>query len=250
MMGEFAEGKNVLEKALQNAREINDRFLIGWVELSHSALSYFEGDEGTTIDRGLEAIKCFEDTGSKFILGLAWAWLGAGYYFHGEYETAREHADKGLRIQEKAGMPSLTGWSSWQLGMILRATGDLDRARECADMSLSLAKEHKMKSIEGVAWMLLGSVAGKADPACIDEAQHDILHGISICKEINARSSYAMGYLLSGELFADAGRMEEARENLMKAESLYVEMEITPESYWLKRTQEALRILKKGNEIM
>jgi class 3 adenylate cyclase/tetratricopeptide (TPR) repeat protein len=244
MMGEFAEGKNILEKALQNAREINDRFLIGWVELSHSALSYFEGDEGSTIDRGLEAIKCFEDTGSKFILGLAWAWLSAGYYFHGVYETAREHADKGLRIQEKAGMPSLTGWSSWQLGMIFRATGDLDRARECADTSLSLAKEHKMKSIEGVAWMLLGIVAGKADPACIDEAQHDILHGISICKEINARSSYAMGYLLSGELFADAGRKEEARENLKKAEALYLEMKVTPKSYWLKRTQEVLAKLE------
>ena len=43
-----------------------------------------------------------------------------------------------------------------------------------------------------------------------------------------------------GELFADAGKKGEALENLKKAEELYQEMKVTPQSHWLARTREAL----------
>jgi len=52
-----------------------------------------------------------------------------------------------------------------------------------------------------------------------------------------------MGYLLLGEFFVSAGRKEEALENLKKAEALYLEMEVTPKSYWLTRTKDALKKL-------
>jgi hypothetical protein len=39
------------------------------------------------------------------------------------------------------------------------------------------------------------------------------------------------------------GRKEEASEIMMKAEALYREMEITPQSHWLKRTKDALKQL-------
>jgi len=41
--------------------------------------------------------------------------------------------------------------------------------------------------------------------------------------------------------------MEEARENLKQAEAMYLEMKVTPKSYWLKRTQEALAKLESTN---
>ena len=58
--------------------------------------------------------------------------------------------------------------------MILCAAGDLMRARECAEKSLKLAQEYKIKNCEGMAWILLGTLKGKMDPACIDEAQQQI----------------------------------------------------------------------------
>jgi tetratricopeptide (TPR) repeat protein len=124
--------------------------------------------------------------------------------------------------------------------MTLPAAGDLKRANECAEVSLKLAQEHKIRNLEGIAWILLGSLKGKIDPARIDEAQHQIRKGITIVEELRQKALSAIGYLLSGELFADAGRNEEAQEDLKKAESLYLEMKVTPKSYWLKRTQEAL----------
>ena len=52
-----------------------------------------------------------------------------------------------------------------------------------------------------------------------------------------------MGYLHLGEFLANAGRKEEALESLKKAEALYREMEIIPQSYWLTRTKDALKKL-------
>jgi tetratricopeptide (TPR) repeat protein len=85
---------------------------------------------------------------------------------------------------------------------------------------------------------------GKTESAQVDEAQRLMQKGISILEEREARALYAQGYHFLGELFADAGRREEALENLKKAERLYQEMGVTPMSHWLKRTQEALAKLK------
>ena len=243
-LGEFAEGKIVLEKGLRNAWEINDRFITGWVELSYSILSYFEGDGDSVVDHAQKSIKCFEDSGAEVQVGITWSFLGAGYYLRGEYDKAIDPAEKGLKLAIESGLPFTVSWCYSNLAMIFRAAGDLKHARECAERSIKLAQEHKIKNCEGVAWMLLGSIKGKMDPARIDEAQQHIGHGISIVEELRQKSCYALGYLLSGELFVEAGRKEEALENLKKAESFYLEMKVTPKSYWLKRTREALAKLE------
>ena len=244
MLGEFAEGKIVLEKGLQNALGINDRHMTGFVELSHSVLSYWEGNGDSSVDHARKAIKYFEEAGAELFVGTAWTWLGGGYYLRGEYETAIENADKGLKIQEKVGVPMFIAWCSWHLAMILCVAGDLMRAREYAEKSLKLAQEHKIKPCEGATWVLLGSLKGKMDTACTDEANCLIRKGITIVEELRQRPFSAFGYLLSGELFADAGRKEEALENLKKAEAMHLEMKATPQSYWLRRTQEALAKLE------
>jgi len=243
-LGEYAEGKTVLEKGLQNAWEINDKFITGFMEHCHSILSSSEGDGDSTIDHARKAIMCFEEAGSEFIVGIAWVMLGSGYYLRGQYETAKEHADKGFSIQDKIGIPYMTAWCSWWLAMIFCATGDLMCAKGCVEKALMLAQEHKIKNCEGHAWMLLGSLKGKMDPARIDEAQNQIRNGITILEELRQKAISAIGYLYLGELFNDAGRNEEALKNLKKAEGLHLEMKVTSKSYWLKRTQEALAKLE------
>ncbi|MGO9145799.1 MAG: adenylate/guanylate cyclase domain-containing protein [Desulfomonilia bacterium] len=244
MLGEFVIGKIILEKGLQNAWKINNRPDIGWVEFCHCAFSCWEGDGDSAVDHGQKATKCLEEAGVEYLLGFAWSVLSLGYYFRGEHELARESADKGLKIQEKIGMPYFTAWCSWVLAFVLYAARDLMRANECAEKSLKLARELKMKHCEGVTLILLGCLKGKMDPTCIDEAHNQIRKGIMVVEELKQRPLSAIGYLRSGELFADAGRKEEALENLKKAEGLYLEMKVTPKSHWLKRTQEALAKLE------
>ena len=81
-------------------------------------------------------------------------------------------------------------------------------------------------------------------PAIIEQSQCQIRHGISILEDCKINGWCAVGYLHLGEFLASAGRKEEALENLKKAETLYQEMEVTPESHWLNRTKEAIARLR------
>jgi tetratricopeptide (TPR) repeat protein len=172
-----------------------------------------------------------------------WFTLGAGYYLRGEYEKAIDAGEKGLRLAKEIGMPFSVSWSYWHVAMMLRATGDLRRARECAEEALRISQECNGKSCEGVARVLLGCMVEETTPAIIKEAQHQIKYGFAILEELKLKSYSALGYLHLGKFLANAGQKEEAMESLKKAESLYQEMEITPESHWLTRTKDAIKKL-------
>jgi hypothetical protein len=58
-----------------------------------------------------------------------------------------------------------------------------------------------------------------------------------LLEELGQPLFYCWGYLCLGEVYADAGRPEEALENLKKAEGMYREMGM---DYWLGKAQEAL----------
>jgi tetratricopeptide (TPR) repeat protein len=217
---------------------------MGWVEHLYSVLFYYEGDANETIAHAEKAIRLFEETGNNFFAGNAWSVLGVGYYLRGNYTTAIQHIEKGIRIQKEEGVPTMLPYSYAFLASGYSAIGDLEHARRSAEEGLKVSQDVKTKAFEGCLWIQLGSIMGKAESAQVDEAQRIIQKGISILEEREARALYAQGYLFLGELFADAGRREEALENLKKAESLYQEMGVTPMSHWLKRTQEALAKLE------
>ncbi len=245
LLGKFEEGKDLLEKGLRNALEVtNDKWAMGWVEFNHSALSFFKGDSDATIYFAQQAIKHIEEASVNPILGSAWILLGGGYYLLGDFESAKNHSEKGLKVQKEVGVPVALPLHYWFLSLIHSALGDLEQARVCTEEGLRLAKNFNTRGYEGLLLIMLGSIKGKLDLTHMSEAQQQIRKGITILEELRLRPLSAIGYLLSGELFADAGRREEAMENLKKEEALYLEMEVTPKSYWLKRTQEALGIMK------
>ncbi len=239
-LGEFHEGKEILDKGLKIAQEIGDKYGVGWVEFMYSCVFYMEGDGSNTIRHALNAIQQFEESGADILMGLSWIMHGFGNHQLGDYNTAIDHAEKGLKLQKKVGAPFLTAWAYDHLAGIQLAAGNLIRAKECAEEALKSAGESKAKPCEGVGLIILGNIKGKEDPGHIDEAHQNIHGGIAMLEELEARPIYAQGYIFLGELLADVGRKEEALENLKKAESLYLEIKVTPKSYWLKRTQEAL----------
>jgi tetratricopeptide (TPR) repeat protein len=239
-MGRFREGTSVIEKGFQNACEVNDKFDMGFAQVMHTTVTYFAGYGDSTIAHAQEAIKTLEEAEISLTLESAWYMLGAGYYLCGEYEKAIGPGEKGLKLAKELCQPYFVSWSYWFLAMSFRAAGDLRRARECAEEALRISKECSSKYIEGLARILLGCMVEGMTPAIIEEAQHQIRQGISIVEGLKLKPLSAIGYLHLGEFFVDAGRKVEALESLKKAETMYREMEVTPESSWLKRTKQAL----------
>ena len=243
-MGKCNEVENMMNKGLKIAQECNDKYGMGYVEQMHSVTLYWEGDGSNIIDHAQRCIKYWEEGGVDIFIGLGWVALGAGYSLLGEYETAKAHVSKGLNIQKKVGQPFFTAWSYTAMAMTHFIEGDLVSAKECTEEALKHAQESESKNFVALSWILLGRISGETDSTNIDEAQRHILHGISILEDLGINLMSTIGYLHLGELFAYAGRRDEALENLKKAEAMYLEMKVTPKSYWLKRTQEALAKLE------
>ncbi|MCX5852735.1 MAG: AAA family ATPase [Deltaproteobacteria bacterium] len=242
-MGSFKEGTDVLEKGFQNACEVNDKFHMGFLQMMHSSVTYWAGHGDSTIAHAQKAIKIYEEAEISISLDIAWSMLGAGYYLCGEYEKAIDAGEKSLKLAKEFGMPFTVSFGYWLLAMTLRAAGDLGRARECAEEALKISRECSAKNVEGIARVLLGYMMEEMTPAIIEKAQRQIRHGIAILEELKSKPLSAVGYLHLGEFLANAGRKDEALESLKKAEALYREMEITPQNYWLTRTQDALKKL-------
>jgi tetratricopeptide (TPR) repeat protein len=243
-MGRFKEGVDVLEKGFRNACEVNDKFMMGVTQGMHSTIMYFAGYGDKTIALAQEAIKILEDADISMSLETAWWLLGGGYCFHGEYDKAIDAGEKSLKLAKEFGLPYLVSWSHWLLAMTLRVAGDLRRAKECAEETLRISQECSAKAQEGMAQVLLGCmVEEETAPTIIEEAQRQIRHGISILEDRKLKAMSAIGYLLLGEFLANAGRKEEAMQSLKTAETLYEEMEVTSESYWLTRTKDAMKKL-------
>ncbi|RPJ04604.1 MAG: hypothetical protein EHM36_09915 [Deltaproteobacteria bacterium] len=105
---------------------------------------------------------------------------------------------------------------------------------------MKLSQVSDAKLCEAVSRILLGCTAEKTDPTDFDAAHANILKGIFLLEERGALAFSAAGYLYLGEFLADAGRRSEAFESLKKAEAIYREIQVIPDSYWLARTREAL----------
>ena len=243
-MGRFKEGTDILEKGFRNACEVNDKFWMGVTQGMYASATHTAGYGNSTIAHAQEGIKILEEAEISFGLEVAWLELGGGYYLCGEYEKAIVSGEKALKLAKEVGVPLMIAWCYCFLAFALRAAGNLRRARECAEEALRISQECKAKAPEGVARVLLGSMVEEMTPAIIEEAEHQIRHGISIWEELKLKLWSPVGYLHLGEFLANAGRKEEAMESLKKAEALYQEMEITPESHWLTRTKDAMARLR------
>jgi predicted ATPase len=240
MAGSFDEGKAVFEQGRRNALQTDDRFGMGMLTGFHALFSYFEGDGYSTVDHSQEAFHYFEETAGLQWRGWAGMFLGTGYYLLGQYEIARNHGEEGLKASKEGGASIMLPINYNYLALISEALGDVRSAREYVEQALQLSQQYQSKAYEAWAWMVLGSIEGKADPTHIEAAAEHIRQGISIAEGTKAKAFSAQGYLFLGELFADAGRKEAALENLKKAEAMYLEMKVTPKSHWLARTREAL----------
>jgi class 3 adenylate cyclase/tetratricopeptide (TPR) repeat protein len=244
MLGHFEEAKIALEKGNRNAREFNDWFQLGMGMMNLCNIDLFKGDGTRMIAHARELIQYYEKGDTSLSSGVGWSLLGVGYFLQGDHLTARNYVEKGLSMQKESGMNLFVGYCEWFLSVILLEIGDLRMAREHCEESLRLAKEARARHIEGIAFMLLGAIAAKEDLSCYEVARNTIQQGLSILEELQLIPSFAWGCLFLGELYADAGLQTEALETFKKTESLYLNMRVPRQSYWLTRIEDTMKKLR------
>jgi len=244
--GNVEEGIDIIEKGFRVACEVNDKWGMAFARVLTSSVMDAAGYVKRMIMHAREAIRICEEAELSVLLDSGYMTLGKGHYYCGENDKAIEVGEKALRLSKESGTPYpyVRAWCYLNLAGAFESDGDRERAREYAKEALGVSQESSNKGAEGLACILLGCLTEEMTLAAIEKALNQIRHGISILEDYELELFRAAGYLLLGEFLIDADRKEEALESLRKAESLYQEMKITSESYWLARTQDALRKLE------
>ncbi|KKL12175.1 hypothetical protein LCGC14_2538400, partial [marine sediment metagenome] len=161
ILGNFEEGKVLLEKGIDFALKIKNLFGLGQLELDYGTLQNIKGDGENAIKHLQNCIRYCEEGQIVILLGLAWSRLGWGYCLLGELETARKHMEKGLKIHSDAGLQYHLSLQYGLLGMVHLKSGDLKNAQSCAEEALKLSQKNHEKWAEGFIWILLGRIFGK-----------------------------------------------------------------------------------------
>ena len=239
-MGHFDVAEKLFEKSLSFAEEINHRSTVGAVQNYYGNVVVIKGDGVRAIRILQKAIKNIEEYHTRILLGIAWASLGYAYWLTGDYQAALDLSEKGLKIQTDIGLPFFRSYCHWCCSLAHFGLGNLEEAGVQAEQALRYSLANNEKSIQGMSRIGLGRVLAKTDPGQIEAAVGHIRQGIGLLEELGLLPWSGLGYLWLGEVYAESGHQEEARENLNKAEALFREMGM---DYWLAKAQEGLALI-------
>ena len=235
VLGNFNKGEQLLERVLSLAVEINEPYTLGAIEWACGIFYVWKGDSENIIKHCDNCIGQFEKAESTLWLGQAWSAAGYGYYLSGKLQRALEYIEKGLRIQKDVGTPMWLSSHYLYRGLIYFSENNLEGAQRDVEKALELSKRNKERLFEGMSRIWLGRIMGRVGTVKATQGEKSTLRGIEILKELQLKPRYAEGYLVLGELLAEASRISEADENLEKAEGMFREMGM---KYWLEKTQE------------
>jgi tetratricopeptide (TPR) repeat protein len=184
-----------------------------------------------------DAIKHMEGSQSLLFLGVGWSWLGYAHCLIGQAKTAVDLSEKGLKMHTDLGVPWWRSLCHWFCSLTHFELGDTGEARRHGELALQFSLENKERQMQGAAMAWLGRVNAKTDPTQIETVVQQILQGINLLEELGIVAESCWGYLWLGEVYAEAGRPEEALAPLKKAEAMFREMGM---DYWLGKAQTAL----------
>ncbi len=240
-LGEFAEAARRAEEALRlaEAQENPLRLMtacmgVGMVHLRQgNALSAMP-----PLEHGLQVCHTFGLTALMFH-GIA-ASLGAAYAL---VNRTAEAIPLLRKVADQAGSMKLVSdhlLGAIPLGEVSLSTGRIEDAAQLGRHALDLARLHKQRGHEVYAIRLLGEVAARRDPPDVQAAQAHYQDAIGLADELGMRPLVAHCHLGLGKLYRRLGRLEQAREHLTTATTMYRDMGMT---YWLEQAEAETKIV-------
>jgi class 3 adenylate cyclase len=237
MTGNLEEGKNFIEKGLGSAIETNRILIIATCEYTYGNYCLIKGDGGNAIKHFQNAIIYSEKGNWPWHIAISTGGFGYGCYLLGDLDTARKQIEKGLNIHKNTQSAWMGALYSTFLSYVLHDSGDLAEAQDYAEEAIELSMKNNDRFLEGLSNSSMGRILVKRNSSRVDEAEKYVLKSIQILNELKACPYLAQAYFYLGELYANAGFKDKARENLRKALSMYREMDI---KYWPDKIQEVL----------
>jgi tetratricopeptide (TPR) repeat protein len=118
--------------------------------------------------------------------------------------------------------------------------GQVDEALKHAQQAMSLAQRHLERGHEAWSLRLLGAIACHGDVPDVETADGYFRGALVLADELGMRPLVAHCHAHLGRLFRNTGRLNQAREHLIAATTMYREMDMHA---WTDRVEAEMREL-------
>jgi tetratricopeptide (TPR) repeat protein len=236
--GQLVEGFTLCRESQERSLELGDLTTAGLSELYCGLILLIKGDAEAAgyLDQSIEHLEK-----TRFIqpLALAWSSLGFAHTLRGDPSEGLECTQKGLDMYKESAVTWHLSAHLFSLGWCRAASGDAEGARTAMEEALASARENYEIHMEGKTLLWLGRILAAPPIQEHGRAEQSIHDGIQILESLGARADMATGQLFLGELYADMGKKDMARDHLETACTLFREMGM---DYWLETAEKQIGV--------
>ncbi|NJL73806.1 MAG: tetratricopeptide repeat protein [Saprospiraceae bacterium] len=261
-VGLWEKARTTYWKALETARQLNDKYLLGLTNNSYGKLLLLQGnyqDARLHLEIGATFFEFIADSEG---ISKAYVNLGDLYFRQGEYEEAKIYYTKSIEYakQSKNISPDAQSFANlglihmnqgnyetaiqWQkegialssqnndkpglanlytsLGIVYFEKGDYENALAYYKQGLNSSKELGDKQIEAIATGCIGRVYERQGD--YEMAMENFVHDLQICQELGDKQGRAIVLGLIGDLYSLRGEFDQAIQTIEQGLALSREL--------------------------
>ncbi len=221
-LGRGDESRHVLENAVELAREIGDRAIVGRVlgHLGYLAQASGQLEEAlSTFQHAVEEVKSAGDRRSE---GMLLASVGNALSPLGRLDEAEEFYDRALAVDDEVGNRYAAAAALACRAEIHRARGRPEAARADLERALEVYREFGERRHEGMALLDLGVILQEQGQFADARARLEL--ALARYREFGSRPFQASALLALGDLEREQGRLLDARRNYEQARRIAQEL--------------------------
>ena len=235
--GEFSEGLDVAEEAIQIAESVDDPYSLVMACFGLGMLSLQQGRFPQAIAVLERGVALSQSKNLAPLFPLLAAPLGAAHALDGRVAEGTPLLEAAV---ERAAAINFIGTQARRLAWLGEAyllAGRRDAAVNLASRALDLARVHKERGHEAWSLRLLGEVHAHQDPPAVEQAGAFYRQALALAEELRMAPLLAHSHLGLGKLYARSGRPQETCAELGTAVDLFRAMQMTR---WLSQAETAL----------
>jgi tetratricopeptide (TPR) repeat protein len=211
----------VLEEATEIARQTNRPYDIVACSYCHGILLFSSGHASEAIKQFREGLDLSREYSINLFIPLIVGQLGAALTLVGSHVQAASLLERVVRESELLGHNIGTVFANYALATAYRAAGRTEESRLLAETCLENARRHGFQGVEARLLLLLGTLQMSTAKPDATAAESFVKGSIDLARSLNALPNVAQGQLGLADIWARAGRPEEAIEAIDSAVHLF-----------------------------
>jgi len=235
-VGAFAESIAVGEEGVQIAEATDHPLSCILAYIGIGCPSFYQGDLHRAI-LILERVLALCQAANIPPWPILTSSLGAAYTLSGRVADALPLLEQAVAHANTVGLLANQPLFIANLSQGYLRAGRWEEAFRSAQRALALARADKARRWEAHVLHVLGDIAMHRDPPDLEQAEAHYCQALALADKLGMRPLQAHCHLGLGTLYAQRGRVEQARAELSAAIALFQSMEMT---FWLPQAEVVL----------